>query len=214
MHKISTNAYRLILHAFLSHPPQDNERKIVVKILHIGRKQCLWFIDKLKMQTHILLCCKGDCGICEHQWQACCSLWYLTDIVGFLTTELPDSIGCNRKLVFLLYRWRKIWQILRTTSHEKIIWKRLKPVRIYMYPAAEVACKCSLHITHFLFTTDKRTAIRESSLLNWRTLNLFHRFYLWIELQKLPVHIRTRAGQIKASIKIPKQVPELMLFQL
>lgn len=190
------------------------KRKMVVKILHVGRKQCLWFIDKLKVQTHILLSCKGDCGNCEYQWQAWCSLWYLTDIVGFLTTELPDSIGCNCKLVFLLYRWRKIWQILRTTSYEKIIWKRLKPVRVDMYPAAEVACKCSLHITHFLFTTDKRAAIRESSLLNWRTLNLFHRFYLWIELQKLSVHIRTQAGQIKASKKIPKQVPELMLFQL
>jgi len=48
-----------------------------------------------------------------------CSLWYLTDTVGFLTTELLDSVGYNCKLVFLLYRWHKIWQTLRNASYEK-----------------------------------------------------------------------------------------------
>lgn len=86
----------------------------------------------------------------------------------------------------------------------------LKLVRVNTYPAAQVACKCSLRVTDFLFATDKRAAIRENSLLNWRTQNLFHRFCLWIELQKL--HIREHR-QVRSKPQ-SKQVPELMLFQL
>lgn len=78
----------------------------------------------------------------------------------------------------------------KTTSYKKVIWKWLKPVRINTYPAAEVAYKCFLDITSFLFTTDKRAAIIENSLVNWRTQNFFHNFCLWIELKKLSVRIR------------------------